>query len=86
MDLSRDIHPLADFKRNTAEFLTQLKQTGHPLVVTTGSHSWLFPLGEVMHSLACSRTRASRAAYAAPQWLGQPLELTQKSLKFVEVK
>jgi prevent-host-death family protein len=34
MDLSRDIHPLTDFKRNTAEFLTQLKQTGHPLVLT----------------------------------------------------
>jgi prevent-host-death family protein len=34
MDLSRDIHPLTDFKRNTAEFLMQLKQTGHPLVLT----------------------------------------------------
>ena len=34
MDLSRDIHPLTDFKRNTAEFLAQLKQTGHPLVLT----------------------------------------------------
>jgi hypothetical protein len=30
MDLSRDIHPLTDFKRNTAEFLAQLKETGHP--------------------------------------------------------
>lgn len=34
MNLSRDIHPLTDFKRNTAEFLAQLKQTGHPLVLT----------------------------------------------------
>jgi prevent-host-death family protein len=34
MDLTRDIHPLTDFKRNTAEFLTQLKRTGHPLVLT----------------------------------------------------
>lgn len=34
MDLSRDIHPLTDFKRNTAEFLTQLKQTGQPVVLT----------------------------------------------------
>jgi prevent-host-death family protein len=34
MNLNRDIHPLTDFKRNTAEFLAQLKQTGHPLVLT----------------------------------------------------
>src|SRR5262245_31115987 len=34
MDLNRDIHPLTDFKRRTAEFLTQLKATGHPLVLT----------------------------------------------------
>ena len=34
MNLSRDIHPLTEFKRNTAEFLAQLKQTGDPLVLT----------------------------------------------------
>jgi prevent-host-death family protein len=34
MDLSADIHPLTDFKRNTAELVAQLKQTGHPLVLT----------------------------------------------------
>jgi PHD/YefM family antitoxin component YafN of YafNO toxin-antitoxin module len=34
MNLRRDIHALTDFKRNTAAFLAQLKQTGHPLVLT----------------------------------------------------
>ena len=34
MDLSRDIHPLTDFKRHTPEFLRQLKENGHPLVLT----------------------------------------------------
>ena len=34
MNLTQDIRPLTDFKRNTAEFLAQLKQTGHPLVLT----------------------------------------------------
>jgi prevent-host-death family protein len=34
MDLSRDIHPLTDFKRRTPEFLRQLKQSGKPLVLT----------------------------------------------------
>jgi PHD/YefM family antitoxin component YafN of YafNO toxin-antitoxin module len=34
MDLSRDIHSLTDFKKNTPEFLQQLKETGEPLVLT----------------------------------------------------
>ena len=45
MDLSRDIHPLTDFKRNTAEFLTQLKQTGHPLVLTINGKAELVVAG-----------------------------------------
>lgn len=34
MNLNRDIHPLTDFKRNTSEFLAQLKRTGEPVVLT----------------------------------------------------
>jgi prevent-host-death family protein len=34
MNLDRDIHPLTDFKRRTPEFLRQLKETGHPIVLT----------------------------------------------------
>jgi PHD/YefM family antitoxin component YafN of YafNO toxin-antitoxin module len=34
MNLDRDIRPLTDFKRNTPEFLRQLKESGHPLVLT----------------------------------------------------
>jgi prevent-host-death family protein len=34
MDIGRDIHPLTDFKRNTAHFLSQLKATGQPVVLT----------------------------------------------------
>jgi len=41
MDLSRDIHPLTDFKRNTPEFLRQLKETGHPLVLTVNGKAEL---------------------------------------------
>ncbi|HKI17344.1 MAG TPA: type II toxin-antitoxin system Phd/YefM family antitoxin [Isosphaeraceae bacterium] len=32
--MSRDIHPLTDFKRNTPAFLRQLKESGYPLVLT----------------------------------------------------
>jgi prevent-host-death family protein len=41
MDLSRDIHPLTDFKRKTPEFLRQLKATGHPLVLTVNGKAEL---------------------------------------------
>ena len=34
LDINRDIHPLTDFKRNTVEFLRQLKETGKPVVLT----------------------------------------------------
>ncbi len=34
MNLSRDIHSLTDFKKNTPAFLQQLKETGEPVVLT----------------------------------------------------
>ena len=34
MNLSRDIHPLTDFKHRTPEFVKQLKTTGEPIVLT----------------------------------------------------
>jgi prevent-host-death family protein len=33
-DISRDIHSLTDFKKNTSEFVAQLKRTGDPVVLT----------------------------------------------------
>jgi prevent-host-death family protein len=34
MNLARDIHPLTDFKGNTADFLKRMKSTGQPVVLT----------------------------------------------------
>jgi PHD/YefM family antitoxin component YafN of YafNO toxin-antitoxin module len=34
LDLNSDIDSLSNFKRNTPEFLRQLKQSGHPVVLT----------------------------------------------------
>jgi prevent-host-death family protein len=34
MNLNRDIHSLTDFKKNTPEFLQQLKETGDPVILT----------------------------------------------------
>jgi prevent-host-death family protein len=34
LDINRDINSLSNFKRNTADFIRQLKDTGHPVVLT----------------------------------------------------
>jgi PHD/YefM family antitoxin component YafN of YafNO toxin-antitoxin module len=34
LDINRDIDSLTNFKRNTPEFLRQLKKTGEPVVLT----------------------------------------------------
>ena len=34
LDINRDINSLSNFKRNTTEFLRQLKETGNPVVLT----------------------------------------------------
>lgn len=41
IDLARDIHSLTDFKRHTTEFVKQLKQTKHPLVLTVNGKAEL---------------------------------------------
>lgn len=34
LDISRDIQSLSNFKRNTSDAITQMKQTGEPIVLT----------------------------------------------------
>jgi prevent-host-death family protein len=34
LNISRDIHSLSDFKRNTTDFLEQMEKTGAPVVLT----------------------------------------------------
>jgi prevent-host-death family protein len=34
LDIGKDIHSMSDFKRNTSEFLEQIRGSGHPLVLT----------------------------------------------------
>ncbi len=41
LDIAKDIHSLTDFKRRTAEFLRQMKKTGHPLVLTVNGKAKL---------------------------------------------
>lgn len=41
IDLSKDIHSLTEFKRNTTEFMERLKRTKHPLVLTVNGKAEL---------------------------------------------
>jgi prevent-host-death family protein len=41
LDLSKDIHSLTEFKRNTTEFVERLKRTKHPLVLTVNGKAEL---------------------------------------------
>ncbi len=41
LDVSRDIHSLTEFKRNTTEYLDQLKAGGRALLLTINGHAEL---------------------------------------------
>jgi prevent-host-death family protein len=41
IDLSRDIHPLTDFKRNTSRFMSEMQQTRRPVVLTVNGKAAL---------------------------------------------
>ncbi len=45
IDVGKDIHSLSDFKRNTSEFLLQMRETGHPVVLTINGKAELVVLG-----------------------------------------
>ena len=34
LDIAKDIHSLSEFKRNTGDFLNQMRGSGHPVVLT----------------------------------------------------
>lgn len=41
LDISKDIHSLSDFKRNTSEYLQQMRGSGHPVVLTINGRAEL---------------------------------------------
>jgi prevent-host-death family protein len=41
VNLSQDIHPLTDFKRNTSGFMTRMKKTRRPVVLTVNGKAEL---------------------------------------------
>lgn len=41
LNISEDIHSLSDFKRNTSDFIRQLKETTRPIVLTVNGRAEL---------------------------------------------
>jgi prevent-host-death family protein len=41
VNLSQDIHPLTDFKRNTSDFMNRMKKTRRPVVLTVNGKAEL---------------------------------------------
>jgi prevent-host-death family protein len=41
LDITKDIHPLTDFKRNTTDLVRRMKESGHPIVLTINGRAEL---------------------------------------------
>ena len=39
LNLTQDIHPLTDFKRNTSDFMSKMKQSRRPVVLTVNGRA-----------------------------------------------
>ncbi len=72
-DINRDINSLSSFKRNTSEFIRQLKETGHPVVLTINGKA------ELVVQDAESYQKLVELAERAEQ-----LEITRRSIEEME--
>jgi prevent-host-death family protein len=92
MDLNRDIHPLTDFKRNTPDFLRQLKETGHPLVLTINgkaeivvqdakSYQRLLDLAERLETIAAVKEGLASVERGEGRPMDQVFDELEKNLR-----
>jgi len=81
IDITKEIHPLTDFKRNTTELVRQLKESGKPIVLTingraelvvqdAGSYQRLLELVERLEAVAGIRKGLEESRRGE----GQPIE------------
>lgn len=62
LDINRDIDSLSNFKRNTPEFVRQLKESGHPVVLTVNGKAELVVQDTASYQKLVERAeRADRA-------------------------
>jgi prevent-host-death family protein len=92
MNLSQDIHPLTDFKRNTPEFLRQLKATGNPVVLTingkaelvvqdAASYQRLFDLAERLETIQAVKESLASADGGAGKPMDDVFDALEKDLR-----
>ena len=81
MDITKDIQPLTNFKRNTTEIVRQMKETGQPIVLTingraelvvqdAGSYQRLVELVDRLEAIAGIRKGLDESTRGE----GQPIE------------
>ena len=81
MDITKEIHPLTNFKRNTTELVRQMKESGKPIVLTingraelvvqdAGSYQRLLDLVERLEAVAGIRKGLEESRRGE----GQPIE------------
>jgi prevent-host-death family protein len=91
MDLTHDIHPLTDFKRNTPEFLRQLKESGRPLVLTingraevvvqdAASYQRLMDLAERLETIAAVKESLAGISERKGRSLDEVFEAVEKAV------
>jgi prevent-host-death family protein len=92
MNLSRDIHPLTDFKRKTSDFLRQLKETGNPVVLTingkaelvvqdAASYQRLFDLAERLETIEAVKEGIASADLGKGRPMDEAFDALEKDLR-----
>ena len=89
LDVGKDIQSLTEFKRNTAEFMVQLKLTGRPLILTVNGKAEIIVQdaasyqemleaveeSKTLRALANAKSRKGRPAQAVLEEIREMLNL-----------
>ncbi len=84
LDIKEDIQSLTDFKRNTAEFMQQLKETGRPLVLTVNGKAEIVVQDAASYQEmleAAEEARTLRALENARKGKGRPAQEVFEELR-----
>jgi prevent-host-death family protein len=92
LDLNRDINSLSNFKRNTPEFLRQLKETGHPVVLTingkaelvvqdAASYQKLFELAERLETIEAVKDSLASIGRGEGRPMGDVFDALENELR-----
>ena len=69
INLSQDIQPLSTFKRNTNELITQMRNTGHPIVLTINGKAELVVQDAASYQQLLNKIEELKAIVELEKWL-----------------